>query len=804
MILLALLAGLFGARPAAALSASEDPQHGPQVKVLAGNGELRLSVQMPELRLMLDEDEPERYAAIDQTGYERAALPGQPELPVLRRPLEVPLGAEVRLEVLAAEYDEVRLADLGLPPALCPARVTAKCAAAVPEEVSALSAGPDGFTPESPARIAADVTARGRRVITVEIWPAAYRPDGALRLYRSIEARLEYSTGQASAAQRAELRSPEWDRELTGSLLFALDAQPQAAGTKPSYWIVVADGLAGGIGPLVSLKQRQGYEVTLRTVSQLGDTREGISKALRAAYRGPNPPLYLLLVGDAGSGTHQVPAWTGRIPDWSAWLTTDLYYATMDGADDYTADLYVGRLPARNLDELREMIARLNRYEDLTGWEDWVRRAAYLATDDRYYWPVVEAAHETAAERTAAWSYTGSFPARPQAGGDKLYAVSHSAGTQDVRAALEEGRSLVIYSGHGSPDRWLGPVFSQADVRALPDGRNAALPFVVSLACSTSDFAVNVPGESLGETWVRNRAVAHLGASGSTFWEQDDWMERALMEEFFRQPGRQATLGQAMRFALERVNEEYGAGHWGRYYAEVYNLLGDPSLRLQTEPESAQPEPGECPVGYVPSTTYSQDFSGTPLDWWKEVTPGMPGINDWALDTSLFNSPPASTRGRGFAGASLSARLSPVFTIPPAALLPALVFYDYQDIHSGPGGQCADAALLQVQVNNGPWEPVDPAQLLTQPYTNVVDSTHGNPLGGQPAWCRRDGGWQRSIIDLSPYRGQTVRFAFRLGTGSATTGASWNLDDVSLQRCTPFPHNHHLYLPAVSRVAGDL
>jgi hypothetical protein len=112
---------------------------------------------------------------------------------------------------------------------------------------------------------------------------------------------------------------------------------------------------------------------------------------------------------------------------------------------------------------------------------------------------------------------------------DKIYSYYPGNTTQTVINALNNGRSLCVYSGHGSETSWAdGPPFSQSDVNALTN--EGMYPFVCSHACLTNQFTVS---ECFGETWLRaqNKAsFAFWGSSDYTYWDEDDILEKSMFK----------------------------------------------------------------------------------------------------------------------------------------------------------------------------------------------------------------------------------------------------------------------------------
>jgi subtilisin-like proprotein convertase family protein len=105
------------------------------------------------------------------------------------------------------------------------------------------------------------------------------------------------------------------------------------------------------------------------------------------------------------------------------------------------------------------------------------------------------------------------------------------------------------------------------------------LPFVIGNACLTGDFRV---GESFGETWQRAPAgaITYWGSMDSTYWDEDDLLERAMFDGIYRD-GRLA-FGDITNYALGQIWAHYAGEGRSKYYWETYVTYGDPSLDLRT------------------------------------------------------------------------------------------------------------------------------------------------------------------------------------------------------------------------------
>ncbi|MFN2168640.1 MAG: C25 family cysteine peptidase, partial [Anaerolineae bacterium] len=287
----------------------------------------------------------------------------------------------------------------------------------------------------------------------------------------------------------------------------------------------------------------------------------------------------------------------------SAGEITDLYYATMDGASDWHPDIGRGRFPVRSAAQTTIMVNKYLTYANLTGQEPWLKKAAFLATCDQYL--VAEGTHNYVINNyTGPNGYTGIFPNNPEWGGDKLYCITHNATASNIQASVNEGRWVVIYSGHGGWTGW-EMSYGTSNVQSLTN--YGMFPFVASHACITGDFAQT---EVFGETWVlqdNKGALVFWGSSDSSYWDEDDVLERAMFDSLFADVQTHADVTTMTYYGLAETENAYPGS--ARYYWETYNVLGDPAVKVFLEPDlpsfSLTVEPTEyevCSSGSVTST----------------------------------------------------------------------------------------------------------------------------------------------------------------------------------------------------------
>ena len=536
------------------------------------------------------------FATVDASGMDGyTTVLGEAKLPVINYYLEVPQGATPTVTMSADSWTDTSLAAQGVPGQIVPVQpsVVKLPDATAPFTMSAAAYAMDAFTPGTVASIKVVGEIRGHVVALLEVFPVQYNPaTGALHLLTrcTLTVQLPGSNMDLTRATIQRYNSPSF--ATVDSALFTnygtLEAGTSSRGGE-GYLIIVDDAFANAIQPLADWKAQLGFDVTVTKTSEIpgGVTKENIKAYVVDAYTNwPTPPSYLLLVGD----TPQIPTWTGEITG----TCTDLYYVTINQGD-YFADVFVGRFPAATAAQVTAMVDKTLYYEAGQFANDsWIKKAAFMASNDNY--AVSEGTHNYVID-------TYLDPAGYTC--DKLY--SHEgATTQQVKDAINNGRSLVIYSGHGSETSWAdGPPFSEADVNSLTN--DLMYPFVCSHACLTCQFTVS---ECFGETWVRGDhkgALAFWGATDYSYWDEDDILERSMFKAWFAD-GVDFTCGMT-NAALYYLYQYYSGGGNTQYYYEEYNLLGDPSVKIWSDSPNPDLPPAtpNTPSGPTVGVTYVSD-----------------------------------------------------------------------------------------------------------------------------------------------------------------------------------------------------
>ena len=528
----------------------------------------------------------EKFASLELDGEGFANVEGEAKIPVIRKMVEIPQGANPQIVINSVSWSYTSLEKLELPDKIIPLQ---------PSVVKLPGASADfvvnddyyvnnAFIPNDIIKIVNIDEIRSRRFALIEVSPLQYNPvSGELKIMTTCEITINlYGSDISQTYEKINRYASSSFEELFKVAFVNYGFYEKDILNNPrdqeGYLIIVYDNFYNNIQPLVSWKGSKGFDVTVEKTSDIpgGPTKENIKAYIVDAYDNwPNPPTYVLLVGDTG----QIPVWTGS----STGTCTDLYYVTID-AGNYFADIIVSRFPAATPDQVDNMVDKTIYYESgsFESYE-WIKKAVFMASNDNYQ--VSEGTHNYVIDT---YLNPNDYTC------DKLYCHTYSATTAQVSDALNDGRGLAIYSGHGSTTSWAdGPPFSQSNVNALTN--NGIYPFVCSHACVTGQFTVS---ECFGETWLRAQnkgGLAFWGSSDNTLWDEDDILEKRMFKAWWED--NIEDIGGMTNMALYYLYQYYGGGGYSQYYFEAYNVLGDSSVKIWRSNPSNPPEKPSTPNG---------------------------------------------------------------------------------------------------------------------------------------------------------------------------------------------------------------
>jgi hypothetical protein len=334
--------------------------------------------------------------------------------------------------------------------------------------------------------------------------------------------------------------------------------------------IVTRPDFFDGLELLKAFRQRQGLSVTLLDVEDIYDEFSYGQKSPQAvkdflAFARLNwkkAPRFVLLAGDAsydpknylGRGDFDfVPT---RLIDTQFMETaSDDWFADSDG--DGLAEMAIGRLPVRTAQEALQMALKIISYDQSARPEGVVLVAD---SNDGYDFEAINSQLKTL------------IPAGTKVTEIDRGRLDPAAARSQLLAAINDGKKIVNYGGHGSVDLWRGNLLTASDAGSMSNGANTTL--FVMMTCLNGYF-IDPQLDSLGEALMKGNnggAVAVWASSGMTMPADQTSMDTEAFSRLF-DPNRSLTLGEITLQAKARQSNKDVRLTW--------ILFGDPTTRIR-------------------------------------------------------------------------------------------------------------------------------------------------------------------------------------------------------------------------------
>ncbi|MDI6767868.1 MAG: C25 family cysteine peptidase, partial [Bacteroidota bacterium] len=334
--------------------------------------------------------------------------------------------------------------------------------------------------------------------------------------------------------------------------------------------IIAADDFYNNMIPFRDWRTRKGYKTTLVKCSDVGTTRTQVKNYIQNKYN-TDGVTYILLVGDAENVPNKgVPPDSG---DYVASLNkpADPMYTRLDGTD-YYPDAYISRFSTETAEQVDNQVMRTIKYETNPVIGDWILKGCGIAGSYAKPLPIQDTTKCNRLRNDLLLSglYTSV---------DKIYAPEGT--TEQITSALNEGRGIVNYVGHGATyAAWSGPYFSTADVFSLQNTN--LLPFILSNACRVGNF----PGNTcLAEAWLRagskdrpTGAIATYMPTIDVWADPADSIQHKAVELFVE--GDKKTVGEILFNAACDAITHFTGRQNGIDNFETFHIFGDASVNV--------------------------------------------------------------------------------------------------------------------------------------------------------------------------------------------------------------------------------
>jgi len=552
-----------------------DPGEEPILNVLeSSSGRTVIDVILPGFWITDIEIDEDIYQKITIPGHSTTMDIGEPAIPVIRSLIAIPENCDI--DTTYTINDQITLEDYSITVFEEPSTDnTNHQSRTKPGKIYTTT--PDFVVQTTEPGIWKDIN-----VVTVEIAPMSYdSTEHTLTISPQMTVELCYSLSNGGKPTYADTSvSPQFDQMYHNYVINYdyLDISIQRVnnpGTK--YLIISHPDFISAIQPLADWHHCEGFETELLplTTSSYSDVKNEIVTRFNQGNL-----EYVLLVGD--TSYMPIATWDG--------VYSDYYYACITGAPDPYADTSVGRISATSSTEVTNQVNKILKYEQDPPQDSWLNKIILVAHKQ-------DAPGKYVACKE---NIRNVIIPQPPFIVDTAYGHQATGTNANVAVAINEGRNIVNYRGHGSNTAWTGWSYTNeywdiSDVNALTNGDRT--PIVFNIACQNHYLLVDCLGEAFMNKYPGG-AVASLGATDPSYTDVNHDYDKELFRQFTMYG--EYRIGWMGNAAATYIINMHGA--WGIDNAQMYLWLGDPATEVWTD------IPGIVSVDYPPTIPYGQSI----------------------------------------------------------------------------------------------------------------------------------------------------------------------------------------------------
>ena len=388
------------------------------------------------------------------SGYNKDNKVGFPAIPVLRKIIEIPLNADVKIKVISKTEKEFYLPDYGVNFSLIPAQPSLSKSAQAEDakfEYNAATYSKNEFLTQDIVSFSKLGIMRGANLSLLLFKPVNYNPvSKKIKVITDIEFEISFENADYVSTEelKAKTNSMYFSSIYNNFIINTTNEEKSNLTQYPVKYVIVSDPMfQTALQPFVQWKTKKGFTVVEAYTNNplVGATTNSIKGYLQNLYNSATPSdpafSFVLFVGDS----IQIPPFGGTTGSHA----TDLYFCEYTG--DMLPEVYYGRFSANNLSELQPQIDKTLEYEKyLMADPSFLNQAVLVAGVDAGSAPTNGNGQINYINNIYINTSSGFLPHV------YLYPASGSSAAQIIQN-VSEGVGFANYTAHCSPSGWADP-----------------------------------------------------------------------------------------------------------------------------------------------------------------------------------------------------------------------------------------------------------------------------------------------------------------------------------------------------------
>lgn len=562
------------------------PGRAKATEVSSSDNSISIKYSISELNAESAVNEHGEWYRIDIPGHIKSADPGKPEVPVLTRLISMPEGYTCRVKIIGVKSERLRPALKKFKGSLYPAQESEtknKQQAGKKFVIDKSAYSSKDFIKSDTVIIEALGKSRGTNISSLSIYPVRYNPgSNIVDVITGMTIEIVFTPSDAATKSYSPVADLFSSTLGKGILNYDPDDYIPGYSDKPVRMVILTDtAFVKALHPFIEWKTQKGFRIDLLYygAEYAGSTYTELKSSLTDLYNSSTednpPPEYLLIIGDVN-----------RIPYYGTGSVTDLYYGEFDGNGDYLPEMFIGRLPVADTNDVKAVVSKIVQYEKFQYADTNLFHSSALATAG------VDDSHDIYMNGQV--NYLVSNYLGPAENITEYNFLYPDARKDSIIKLINQGLSFINYTGHGSSTGWLYLNITNSDIADF--GNKEMYPFIISNACQTSSYNTNSFGNSMVLANEKG-GIGFIGCSGDSYWDEDYYWAVGVgpvaleptyestglgaLDRLFHTNGENAsewyfTMGQVNYAGNLSVSSSTSSRK--KYYWETYNLVGDPSI----------------------------------------------------------------------------------------------------------------------------------------------------------------------------------------------------------------------------------